>query len=238
MADQEVVERPTEEQIIAPGYSFASVTDQIAAVVLTKHTPVFWFASFSVAIGLLLLFLLAVAKLFFLGVGVWGLRTPSLLGLGHYEFRVVDRYRPRRNPHLRDSAAAQPTLAQFDQPFRRGHDAVRRGLRGHVSHPPPGPSLADVLALPVPQHHDDRAELPQPPGMGRVRRLHLRHGLGAVLVRGTHPRPGHAARPRRPPRPEDRLRRVGARLARQRAALVAVRDGFAPAGRSGDTAGA
>src|SRR6476469_9501693 len=94
MADQQVVDRPKEEQIIAPGYSFASVTDQIAAVVLTKHTPVFWFATFAAAMGLLLLFLLAVGQLFFLGTGVWGLRNPTFwawditnfvwwIGIGH-----------------------------------------------------------------------------------------------------------------------------------------------------------
>src|SRR6266702_2511187 len=94
MADQKLLERPTEEQIIAPGYSFASVTDQIAAVVLTKHTPVFWFATFSAAMGLLLLFMLAVGQLFLFGTGVWGLRAPTFwawditnfvwwIGIGH-----------------------------------------------------------------------------------------------------------------------------------------------------------
>jgi Ni/Fe-hydrogenase subunit HybB-like protein len=94
MADQQVIERPSEEQIIAPGYSFATVTDQIAAVVLTKHTPLFWFATLAAALGLLFLFLLAVGKLFFLGTGVWGLRNPTFwawditnfvwwIGIGH-----------------------------------------------------------------------------------------------------------------------------------------------------------
>src|ERR1051326_1809888 len=95
MADQQVVERPKqEEEILAPGYTFASVTDQIAAVVLTKHTPLFWYATFTVAMGLLLLFLLAVGQLFFLGTGVWGLRNPTFwawditnfvwwIGIGH-----------------------------------------------------------------------------------------------------------------------------------------------------------
>jgi Ni/Fe-hydrogenase subunit HybB-like protein len=94
MADQQVIEKPAEEHIIAPGYSFASVTDQIAAVVLTKHTPIFWFATFAAAMGLLLLFLLAVGQLFFVGTGVWGLRNPTFwawditnfvwwIGIGH-----------------------------------------------------------------------------------------------------------------------------------------------------------
>ena len=56
--------------IIAPGYTFGSITDQIAAVVLTKRTPIFWMACFSVGFGLLLLFLWAVATLLAEGVGI------------------------------------------------------------------------------------------------------------------------------------------------------------------------
>src|SRR5258706_14846006 len=79
MADQQVVERPKqEEEIIAPGYSFASVTDQIAAGVLTKHTPLFWYATFAAATGLLLLFLLAVCQFFFMCTGVSGQRNPTV----------------------------------------------------------------------------------------------------------------------------------------------------------------
>ena len=57
----QLVERPQDD--IAPGYTFGSVTDQIAAVVLTKRTPIFWFLCFGAGFGLLLLFLLAVALL-------------------------------------------------------------------------------------------------------------------------------------------------------------------------------
>ena len=47
MADQqELVEQPARE-IIAPGYTFGTVTDQIAAVVLTRRTPLFWLACFA-----------------------------------------------------------------------------------------------------------------------------------------------------------------------------------------------
>ena len=51
---------PASRTIIAPGYTFGTVTDQIATVVLTKRTPVFWFLGFGVGISLLLMFLLAV----------------------------------------------------------------------------------------------------------------------------------------------------------------------------------
>jgi molybdopterin-containing oxidoreductase family membrane subunit len=95
MADeQQVIDQPASKRIIAPGYTFGTVTDQIATVVLTKRTPLFWFASFTAGLGLLFLFLLAVAYLLFQGVGVWGNRTPVMwawditnfvwwIGIGH-----------------------------------------------------------------------------------------------------------------------------------------------------------
>ena len=68
------------KRIIAPGYTFGTVTDQIATVVLTRRTPIFWMACFSVGMALLLLFLYAVGLLFAKGVGVWGVRTPVMWG--------------------------------------------------------------------------------------------------------------------------------------------------------------
>ena len=65
MADQqELIETPETPEIIAPGYTFGTVTDQISTVVLTKKTPVFWTACFGVGFSLLLVFLYAVAVLF------------------------------------------------------------------------------------------------------------------------------------------------------------------------------
>ena len=92
--DQEVIEQPAPKEIIAPGYTFGTVTDQIATVVLTKRTPLFWFGGFAVGFGLLLLFLLAVAVLFVRGIGIWGIQRPVMwayditnfvwwIGIGH-----------------------------------------------------------------------------------------------------------------------------------------------------------
>jgi molybdopterin-containing oxidoreductase family membrane subunit len=80
--------------IIAPGYTFATVTDQIATVVLTRKTPRFWYIGVSVGIVLLMLFLLAVTTLLVKGTGIWGLRAPVMwsfditnfvwwIGIGH-----------------------------------------------------------------------------------------------------------------------------------------------------------
>ncbi len=95
MADeQQVIDKPESREIIAPGYTFGTVTDQIATVVLTKRTPLFWMGAFALGFGLLLLFLLAVSVLFTKGVGIWGLRHPTMwawditnfvwwIGIGH-----------------------------------------------------------------------------------------------------------------------------------------------------------
>jgi hypothetical protein len=72
IADEELRPAP----VIAPGYTFGTVTDQIASVVLTRRTPVFWIACFAGGFSLLLLFLWAVALLFAKGVGIWGIMIP------------------------------------------------------------------------------------------------------------------------------------------------------------------
>src|ERR1035438_8799905 len=84
MADEPKVHQP--KTIIAPGYTFGTVTDQIASVVLTKRTPVFWFVSFGAGLVLLMFFLLAVGLLFAKGTGIWGLRTPVMWGFAITNF--------------------------------------------------------------------------------------------------------------------------------------------------------
>ena len=61
---------------IAPGYTFGTVTDQIASVVLSGKTPLFWMACFGVGFALVLLLLFAIAVLFTKGIGIWGERIP------------------------------------------------------------------------------------------------------------------------------------------------------------------
>jgi molybdopterin-containing oxidoreductase family membrane subunit len=81
-----LTEKSPPGDIIAPGYTFATVTDQIAAVVLKKHTPLFWFAGITVGLGLLFLFLLSTAVLLAKGVGVWGIRVPVMWGFAITNF--------------------------------------------------------------------------------------------------------------------------------------------------------
>jgi molybdopterin-containing oxidoreductase family membrane subunit len=76
----------TGRPVIAPGYTFGTVTDQISSVVLTKKTPVFWFACFGVGFALLLVFLWACAVLFVKGTGIWGIRRPVMWGFAITNF--------------------------------------------------------------------------------------------------------------------------------------------------------
>src|SRR2546422_48455 len=93
-----------------------------------------------------------------------------------------------------DAAAVPAAVADVDQPVRRGDDAVRGGVRGDVPTSPYRPALAGgLLALPFPEHDGAVAAVPQPADLGRLRRLDLRHGLPAVLVRRVDPRPRDAA---------------------------------------------
>ena len=87
MADEpQVIERPEPGEVIAPGYTFGTVTDQIASVVLTKRTPLFWIACFGVGFTLLMLFLLAATLLLAYGVGIWGIRMPVMWGFAITNF--------------------------------------------------------------------------------------------------------------------------------------------------------
>ncbi len=50
MASDERVVHP----VIGPGHTFASVTDKIASLVLTKRTPIGWFVGFAISFALLM----------------------------------------------------------------------------------------------------------------------------------------------------------------------------------------
>jgi Ni/Fe-hydrogenase subunit HybB-like protein len=76
MADERQIADEELQPVIAPGYTFGTVTDQIASVVLTRRTPIFWIACFAGGFSLLLLFLWSLALLLAKGVGIWGIKIP------------------------------------------------------------------------------------------------------------------------------------------------------------------
>jgi len=68
--------RSREAPILEPGHTYASVTDQIGAIVLARRTPPGWFVGFGIAFCLMMAFLYATAYLFARGVGIWGTTIP------------------------------------------------------------------------------------------------------------------------------------------------------------------
>ena len=61
---------------IAPGHSFASVTDKISSIVLTQRFSVGWLAGLAVSSMLAGLLLVSVSYLFAKGIGIWGNNIP------------------------------------------------------------------------------------------------------------------------------------------------------------------
>ncbi|HUJ11729.1 MAG TPA: NrfD/PsrC family molybdoenzyme membrane anchor subunit [Verrucomicrobiae bacterium] len=77
---------PAEEPVVGPGYTYASVTEKISAIVLTRRTPRFWWAAFSTAFLFFLLLQVAIGYLFYKGVGIWGINIPVAWGFAIVNF--------------------------------------------------------------------------------------------------------------------------------------------------------
>src|ERR1700693_6513174 len=72
--------------VIEPGYTFGTVTDKIASIVLTRPTSNGWFLGFGIAFLLTMMMLYAVGYLFIRGVGIWGITIPIGWGVALVEF--------------------------------------------------------------------------------------------------------------------------------------------------------
>src|SRR5262245_34670800 len=120
------------------------------------------------------------------------------MGVGYYELRVLDRYRPRWYADFGDSLPVPSEVAHLDQPLRRSDDLVRRAVRGYLPTVPHRASLARVLlAVPHSQYRfEPLAEFPQSADLGRVRGLDVLHRFLVVLVYGAGSGFGHSARSR------------------------------------------
>ncbi len=62
--------------VLAGSYSYASVTDKIAGIVLQRPSHWGWWVGLGLSGALTLLFLVSVAYLFAVGVGIWGVNVP------------------------------------------------------------------------------------------------------------------------------------------------------------------
>jgi Ni/Fe-hydrogenase subunit HybB-like protein len=72
--------------LIEPGYTFASITDKISAIVLTSRTPRFWYVGFGLSFILVLGLLYCIAALLTIGVGLFGIMIPVAWGFAIVNF--------------------------------------------------------------------------------------------------------------------------------------------------------
>src|SRR5216684_335472 len=72
--------------IIGPGQTLGTLTDRIAGIVLTKHTPVFWFLVVGLSVMIFGILNTAVAYLFVRGTGIWGINIPVGWGFAIVNF--------------------------------------------------------------------------------------------------------------------------------------------------------
>jgi len=72
--------------VIAPGHTFATITDKISAIVLTRQTPTGWFIGLLISFLVMMLFLTAVTWLLIKGTGIWGINIPVGWGFAIVNF--------------------------------------------------------------------------------------------------------------------------------------------------------
>jgi molybdopterin-containing oxidoreductase family membrane subunit len=73
-------------RLLAPGSTYASVTNQIASIPLAPHPPPQWYFGFTLAFLLMMLLFLAVTWLLVRGVGIWGINIPVAWGFAIVNF--------------------------------------------------------------------------------------------------------------------------------------------------------
>jgi len=74
------------EPVIEPGHTYASVTDKISAIVLTRPTSLGWVVGFTVAFALVMVMTIAVGWLIIKGTGIWGINIPVGWGFAIVNF--------------------------------------------------------------------------------------------------------------------------------------------------------
>jgi Ni/Fe-hydrogenase subunit HybB-like protein len=71
---------------VEPGHTFASITDHISSIVTRKKMPVGWVIGFGISCVLMMVLGTAIAKLLFVGVGIWGINHPVGWGMDILNF--------------------------------------------------------------------------------------------------------------------------------------------------------
>jgi molybdopterin-containing oxidoreductase family membrane subunit len=72
--------------VLAPGHTYATITDKISAIVLLQKTKRGWWFGFVIAFTLLGILHMAIGYLLAVGVGIWGINIPVGWGLAIVNF--------------------------------------------------------------------------------------------------------------------------------------------------------
>ena len=72
--------------VLEPGYTYASATDKIASIVLTRPVSLGWLAGFALSFSVLMMLTIAIAWLIIKGTGIWGINIPVGWGFAIVNF--------------------------------------------------------------------------------------------------------------------------------------------------------
>ncbi len=73
-------------EILAPGHTFGTITDQISSIVQSKRTPKRWWVGFLLGFLLTMVLFSAIGMLLVRGVGIWGVNAPVGWGFAIVNF--------------------------------------------------------------------------------------------------------------------------------------------------------
>src|ERR1700685_2520072 len=72
--------------VLGPGHDYATVTDKIASIVLTRPVSLGWLAGFGLAFSVVMVLNVAIAWLIIKGVGIWAINIPIGWGFAIVNF--------------------------------------------------------------------------------------------------------------------------------------------------------
>ena len=200
MADLAVRDPHVSPVLVEGDASLHKVTNDVAQIVegINRNVPKQWYIALALTGGLTAILFAMLGYLVFTGIGVWGNNQPVgwawditnfvfWIGIGHAGtlisailFLFRQKWRTSINRFAEAMTLFAVACALIFPLFHTGR-----------------PWRAAYWLLPLPNTHlHGLAELPQSAGMGRVRSVDVRDGVGAVLVCGPDSRSCDDARPR------------------------------------------
>ena len=72
--------------MLSAPYTFATVTQKISSIVLSRRTPAGWYIGFTIAFALVMMLVYSIALLLVKGVGIWGVNVPVGWGFAIINF--------------------------------------------------------------------------------------------------------------------------------------------------------